>query len=74
MKVGEFNDPELTQAFSEIMDVFAGADGGVAYVRLMRMFRGFEEEAKKPETKTSATYLINIAKQFHKLVKIAREK
>ena len=64
----QFKDQQLTDDLNLIMDVFAGADGGVDYVKLRMALLAFEE--KSLEGNVASEAILQMVKNFAKLIRV----
>ena len=62
----DFN--KVMELLNPILDCFAGADGGVTYVKLRGMLVGLQEQASEGDD--YAMQIMAIVTQFSKLVKL----
>ena len=62
------DSPKIKHAIETIMDCFAGADGGIVYIKLVQFL---EDIHKKSETgNEAATEILNVVYRFENLIKI----
>ncbi len=59
---------DLKKAVDDIMDVFTGADGGVAFVQFCAFINRMDELAKKNDR--PAQELLKQVRGFHRLIKV----
>ena len=62
-------DHDLKAAMDDILDVMAGADGGVGFMRLCVFINGMDERAKKGDE--AAQQVLEQVRRFRRLINIA---
>lgn len=61
---------KLKEAINDIMDTFAGADGGISFVNLRSILENMDKEAGNGNL--SAQEILEVVYRFHRLVKMAQ--
>lgn len=64
MKVAEFHDKKLTEAVSNLMEVFSGEDGGVGFVKVCMGLKFVEASLPAPQ----AQEILDVVYKFSRLV------
>lgn len=60
---------DLKVAVDDIMDVMAGADGGVSFARFCMFINSLDEKSKRGDR--AAQQVLEQVRRFHRLVKVA---
>lgn len=60
---------DLKAAIDDIMDVMAGADGGVGFSRFCMLINSLDEKSKRGDK--AAQQVLEQVRRFHRLVKVA---
>jgi hypothetical protein len=63
-------DQEVKLYLDELTDCFSGADGGVTFINLRELLKGYAQQAREGDP--AAQRLLEIFRQFSNLVYIAK--